>query len=156
MVVPDRMELPVDEVQKITREEIIARAAGAGAKNKGAVRVLLADDHKVVRQVLCNFLRLQSFIREVVEAEDGEEAIRQTDATAPDIIIMDINMPLMNGIEATRILSKRYPKIKIIGLSIQSEDETYKAMKEAGAVAYFNKTEDAHTLMEAIKGFAKI
>lgn len=124
-------------------------------QGKGNLRILLADDHKIVRQSLSNLLSAQPFVKEILEAEDGSDAVRLAKEKNPDIIIMDMNMPKLNGIEATRMINKMNPNLKVIGLSVQVEQETEKAMKDAGAIGYFNKADDAHVLIEALRAFAR-
>ncbi len=115
------------------------------------VRVLLADDHRIVREGIRHLLNEQESIEVVDEADNGEEAVAKAINLQPDIVIMDINMPKMNGIEATRILQARMPNVKVIGLSVQSEQETIEAMTGAGAVAFFNKDQDTSQLVESIR-----
>jgi len=145
-----------DTEMSITLEENLSKEKTAFSKksDKDGIVVLIADDHLIVRQAIANLLLAQPFIKEVIEAGNGEEAIRKAESADPDIILMDINMPTMNGIEATQILCRSNPSLKIIGLSVQHEAEMARAMKDVGAVAYFNKGDDTNSLIETIKNFA--
>jgi signal transduction histidine kinase/DNA-binding NarL/FixJ family response regulator len=120
-------------------------------KDKGGLIVLLVDDHRIVRQSMSAMFKNQEFIKEVIEAEDGEDAVNKSLLYNPDIIIMDLNMPKMNGIQATKTILQSKPDAKIIGLSVQDERQASQAMKDAGAMAYFNKGEDMSSLLETIK-----
>ena len=102
-------------------------------------RVLLVDDHAVVRQGLRSLLDAWPDVEVVGEAGDGIEAIRLTESLQPDVVVMDINMPNMNGIDATRQIRQNNPKIHVIGLSVRQDKETEKAMREAGAAGYLSK-----------------
>ena len=126
------------------------------AKNqtKSQIVILIADDHLIVRQSIANLLGSLPFVKEVIEAGNGEEAIKEAGLRNPDIILMDVNMPVINGIEATQILCQRNPRSKIIGLSVQTESEMAQTMKDVGALAYFNKGDNTSSLIRTIKKFA--
>jgi CheY-like chemotaxis protein/two-component sensor histidine kinase len=149
IVVPDA-QLPMAQEENFSKENTDFREKS----DKEGIVVLVADDHLIVRQSIAVLLLSQPFIKEVIEAGNGEEAIRKVKTSDPDIILMDINMPIMNGIEATQILCGSNPHLKIIGLSVQNESEMAQAMKDVGAVAYFNKGDDTNSLIETIKNFA--
>ncbi len=151
LMVPDKMEGSVLPGNGGVFEEKIFNP---GRTYKEGIIVLVADDHLIIRQSIASLLKSQLFIKDVIEAANGEEAIRKAEEVDPDIILMDVNMPVMNGIEATEILTRRKFRSKVIGLSVQAESEMSQTMKDAGAVAYFNKGDDTHALIEAIKRFA--
>lgn len=112
------------------------------------IRVLVVDDNTLVRNELLRALKTYSDLEIVGEAENGEVAVRLSLHLQPDVIIMDINMPKMNGIEATRQIFHQSPHIKILGLSINHEQTMIKAFLAAGAVQYLNKNgtiEEIHT-----------
>jgi signal transduction histidine kinase len=150
--VPDNRNVLIEE----GKDGQETAASGGSTRGKGTLTILLADDHKIVRQSLSKLLSAQEFVKEIIEAEDGMDAVRKAKEFKPDIVVMDLNMPKMNGIEATKILHEYDPRLKIIGLSVQVELEMANAMKKAGAVAYFNKAEDASGLIEAIRGFSNL
>jgi len=87
-------------------------------------RILLADDHDVVRSGLRALLRTSPDFSIVGEAADGEEAVRMTEKTKPDVVIMDISMPNLDGIAATKIIKERLPDVKVVILTVH-EDEEY-------------------------------
>jgi len=130
----------------------VATAKGVGEKT----RVLVVDDHTVVRQGLSTMLNLHPDIEVVDEAADGEEAIRKARDLQPDVILMDISMPKMNGFEATRIISSEYPHTRIIGLSMHDTEDMADRMIEAGAAAYCKKDGDTAVLLSAILGEGEI
>ncbi|MBL8013329.1 MAG: response regulator, partial [Candidatus Omnitrophica bacterium] len=131
-----------------------AKRAMKDPSQEEGILILVADDHPIVRQSLANLLMAQSFVKEVLEAANGKEAVFKAETCNPDIILMDINMPVLNGIEATRILCSRNPHAKVIGLSVQAEDGIVQTMVDAGAVAHFNKGDDTETLLDAIRKFS--
>ena len=96
-------------------------------------------------------LSSHSDIDVVAEASDGEEAVRLSRKFIPDVILMDISMPKMNGLEATRIIHSEFPHIRIIGLSMYDNDDQAKAMLAAGASAYRVKSDNIDRLLAAIK-----
>lgn len=114
------------------------------------VRVLLVDDHVVMRQGLSSMLGRQPAIQVVGEAADGEEAVQMARELQPDVILMDISMPRMSGIDATRVIHAEAPHIRIIGLSMYDDAETEKSMLNAGAVAFMNKSGHTDALLSVI------
>jgi DNA-binding NarL/FixJ family response regulator len=115
------------------------------------VRVLLVEDHAVVREGLRGVLETYPDIKIVAEAANGEEAVAQTVQFEPDVVIMDINMPKLDGIEATRRITARFPKIIVIGLSVHQASQVEPALLEAGGSAYVTKESAAASLYQAIK-----
>jgi signal transduction histidine kinase/ActR/RegA family two-component response regulator len=114
------------------------------------LRVVLADDHPVLRKGLADMLREQPRIDVVGEAQDGQEALELTLQMLPDVVLMDITMPRLTGIDATRLIRARAPTVRVIGLSMHEDVDMASAMREAGAVAYVNKAEAAETLLAAV------
>ena len=115
------------------------------------IRVILADDHTVFRQGLKSLLSLEKDISIVSEASNGKEAVDYASQLHPDIIIMDINMPVLNGLEATKQIKKELPKTKIIILTSQGDDKSVFSLIEAGADGYLLKDVAAENLISAIK-----
>ena len=115
------------------------------------IRVLLVDDHVVVRQGLSRLLKEESDIEIVGEASDGETAVRMVRQILPDVVTMDINMPGIGGIEATRIIHAEFPQIRVIGLSMFDEGEPARAICEAGAASYMTKSGPSEALVAAIR-----
>ena len=119
------------------------------------IRVLLADDHGVVRKGLRFLLERQPDMEIVGEAADGREAVRLAEASNPDIVIMDIAMPLLNGIEATAQMVKRNPAIAVIILSVHSDEDYLLSSLNAGAKGYLLKDSAEVDLVRAIQAVRK-
>ncbi len=120
-----------------------------------SIRVLLADDHGVVRKGLRFLLERQADMEVVGEAADGREALRLAEASEPDIVIMDIAMPLLNGIEATAQMVKRNPAIGVIILSMHSDEDYLLSALNAGAKGYLLKDSAEVDLVRAIQAVKK-
>jgi len=114
------------------------------------VRVLLADDHSVMREGLRQLLEMEPDIRIVGEAADGETAVELAARVRPDVVLMDIDMPGLDGIEATRAIVRDHPEIRVIGLSMFEEKERARALSEAGAARYLSKSGRSADLIAAI------
>jgi CheY-like chemotaxis protein len=115
------------------------------------IRVLLVDDHAVVRQAFAFALRSELDIEVVGEAGSGSAALDMIRRTLPDIVLMDINMPGMNGIDATRLIRAEFPQVEVIGLSMYESEEQSLAMRKAGAKAYVSKSDSYEALLVAIR-----
>ena len=116
-----------------------------------SIKVLLADDHKILREGLIVLLKKQHDIELIGEAEDGREAVRKTLELKPDVVIMDIGMPELNGIEATRQIKAALPEVNVIALSIHSDKRFVTGMLKAGALGYLLKDSAFNELVKAIK-----
>jgi DNA-binding NarL/FixJ family response regulator len=114
------------------------------------VRIIIADDHRLFREGLVNLLSDSKDIEIIAEAENGNDAIEKAKELNPDIIVMDIGMPILNGVEATGKLVKELPAIKVIALSMHSEKQYIKGMLEDGAAGYLFKNCAYDELIEAI------
>jgi DNA-binding NarL/FixJ family response regulator len=119
-----------------------------------SVKILLADDHKIMREGLKALLEKQLDIQVMAEAENGLEAVRLTRKIKPDIVIMDIGMEELNGIEATRQIVAEVPGVKIIALSMHSDKRFVIEMLKAGAFGYLLKDSAPEELTSAIRAVA--
>jgi len=115
------------------------------------IRILLADDHAVVREGTRQFLERESDLEVVGEAADGEEAVRLVGNLNPDVAIMDISMPNVDGIEATRQIKAKYPKVAVLILSAYDDDQFVFSLLEAGAAGYLLKSVRGNELVNAIR-----
>ena len=115
------------------------------------INVLLADDHTVVRQGLRALLEAEADIRVVGEAENGRQAVMLTKKLLPDVIVLDVAMPLLNGLEATRQITRDVPATKVLILSSYSDDEYVQQLTEEGAAGYLIKQTAANDLLKAIR-----
>ena len=115
------------------------------------IRVLIVDDHVIVREGLRSLLEAQPDIKVAGEATDGEEAVSKTREIQPDIVLMDITMPGMNGLEATRQIRRQSPDAKILALTMHEGDEYFFKILEAGASGYFIKGGSSSELIAALR-----
>jgi two-component system, NarL family, response regulator LiaR len=116
-----------------------------------AIRVLIVDDHAVVREGLRTFLELQDEIAVAGEASDGEEAVRQAEALKPDVVLMDLVMPRLDGVGAMRELRRRLPATRVIVLTSFAEDERLLPAIQAGAAGYLLKNVAPSELARAVR-----
>ena len=119
------------------------------------IRLLLVDDHDVVRTGLRSFLESQEEILVVGEARNGAEALDEAAETKPDIALMDISMPGMDGLEATRRLRKKFPGTQVLALSVHDDKQYFMQMLAAGAAGYLTKQAAADELVAAIRAIAQ-
>ncbi len=115
-----------------------------------SIKIILADDHAIVRSGLARLLQQQEGMEIVGQADSGVSAVALTRQLSPDVVIMDIGMPDLNGIEATRQIIKESPRIKVIGLSMHSSKKYIREMFKAGASGYLLKNCSFEELMEAL------
>jgi two-component system, NarL family, response regulator LiaR len=120
-----------------------------------AIRVLITDDHGVVRQGLRMFLSLDPDIEVVGEAENGEEALSMVRELHPHVVLMDLLMPVMNGMEATKAIRSEMPDVEVIALTSVLEDISVTGVMRAGALGYLLKDAQVEELHRAIRGAAE-
>ena len=108
------------------------------------------DDHAMLRQGLAAHLSRDAQIDVIGEASDGEIAVQKARQLRPDVVLMDVSMPRMNGVEATRIIHAEFPEMVIIALSMYAEPHRAAEMRQAGAKAYVSKSEAAEALVATI------
>lgn len=119
------------------------------------IRILLVDDHSVVRQGLRMFLSLEAELEVVGEAENGAEALVRIGELAPDVVLMDLMMPVMDGIEAIEKAKIQYPDVELVALTSVLEDRSVVQAVKAGAIGYLLKDTEADELCKAIKAAAQ-
>ena len=122
---------------------------------KNPISIIIADDHDIFRDGFRHMVMNEKELAIVGEASNGKELIFEIEKIMPDIVITDIKMPIMDGIEATRILKNKYPNIKIIAMSMFDDDNIIIDMLEAGAMAYLLKNSNRSEILEAIKAVNK-
>jgi len=118
------------------------------------IRVMLVDDHAMVRRGLATFLMVFDDLKLVCEAESGEDAIRRCAESMPDVILMDMVMPGMDGASATRAIHQQFPAVQVLALTSFKEGELIKNALEAGAIGYLLKDVSAEELARAIRAAA--
>lgn len=116
-----------------------------------AIRVLVVDDHKMVREGLQLFLSQEPDLQLVGEATTGQEAISMTDELLPAVVVMDVGLPVMDGIEATRKIRESHPEVQVIALSAHADPYFIDAMKRSGACGYILKDMAFEQLSDAIR-----
>ena len=115
------------------------------------VRVVLADDHAVVRQGIRQFLEEAGDIEVIAEAGDGAEALRLVEVHHPDVAVLDIRMPEVTGVEATRRIKERFPQVRVLVLTAYDDDPYVFALLQAGADGYVLKTASGDELVRAVR-----
>jgi DNA-binding NarL/FixJ family response regulator len=113
--------------------------------------ILLADDHKIVRDGLRSLLEKEPGFKVLAEAKDGREAVRLACELQPEVVIMDIAMPVLNGIEATRQIKARYPEVRVVALSMHADKPYVLRMIKAGASGYLLKNSASKELVLAVR-----
>ena len=121
----------------------------------GKIKVLVADDHTILRQGIKALLDNQEGIEVIGEAKDGREALEIIEETLPDVILMDIAMPGLNGLEATRRIKKKFPRMKVLVLTMYTNEEYIFQILNAGANGYLVKETAFQDLISAIKAVYK-
>jgi two-component system response regulator NreC len=117
-------------------------------------RVLIVDDHKMFRDGLKMVINHEADMEVVGEAENGQRAVESASELQPDVILMDVKMPVMDGIEATRQIHAKMPGIKILALSMYSDNSIISGIMRAGAVGYIIKGDDSQEMYKVIRRVA--
>jgi DNA-binding NarL/FixJ family response regulator len=117
----------------------------------GKISVLLVDDHAVVRQGLRALIECETDLEVVGEAADGREAIAQARAASPEVVLMDVSMPVLNGVEATRQILRILPETRVLALTSYGDEDSVTQMSQAGAMGYVTKQTAANDLLRAIR-----
>lgn len=145
-----RIGLPVGAVP--SGAEVQPTSSGEMTGDAGAIRVLLVDDHTTMRKGLAGLLGRQQGIEVVGEAATGREAIALARTLSPDVVLMDVTMPDINGIDATRTICAEHPGVRVIGLSMHADPDMSVLMQQAGAEVYLSKDGPVEQLLAAIRG----
>lgn len=147
----EKTKMPIQEKEE---SGPTSKRRNTRTESSGKIEILLVDDHEMMRRGLRNMIEVQDDLSIVAEASDGEQAVKLAHEISPDIIIMDINMPVMNGIEATKKITSEIEDIQIIGLSLYKKEEAANNMLGAGASAFLTKDEAFETLSATIRSEA--
>lgn len=115
------------------------------------IRVLLADDHTVLRQGTAELLRREPDLEVVGEAADGEQAVALSQRLQPDVVVMDVRMPTLSGVEATRRIRELCPEVQVLVLTAHDDDRYVFSLLQAGASGYLLKTAPIHDLVDGIR-----
>lgn len=123
--------------------------------SKKLVRVLIVDDHDIVRAGIRMLLDAQPDMAVIGEASNGKEAIEMVNSMEPDVVLMDISMPGMTGIEATRAIKQTNSRVEIVGLTMHAEDRYFFQLLQAGASGYVVKGAAPHELLDAVRAASR-
>jgi two-component system, NarL family, response regulator NreC len=119
------------------------------------IRVLLADDHTLIRSGIATLLQSNKDFQVVGEAEDGEEAVRKTGELKPTVVVLDLSMPKLSGIEATKQIRKKYPDVNVLVLTMHENEEYVYQILKSGAAGYVLKSAGKDELIAAIRAAAR-
>ncbi|MFW6313058.1 MAG: response regulator [Spirochaetota bacterium] len=154
-----RVEVPIRQATPTPGEEpLVSSEPGATPGWQGppeisnGYRIVIADDHRVMRQGLVSIIDEQPNVCVVGEAADGLEAIDLVRELRPDVVIMDVSMPRMDGVQATRRIHREFPDVQVVALSMYDDDHISRTMCEAGAESFVRKTDSSTELLKAIYG----
>ena len=148
-------ELKIESKPGAGRRHRSARAAGPGASGDSVIRILLADDHALVRQGFRMILEAQPDMEIVGQAGNGREAVELAEKLKPDVVVMDVAMPELNGIEATRRLAASTPRTRVLALSMHKDSVYVREILRAGARGYLLKDSGDADLVAAVRAVAK-
>ncbi|MFP4642584.1 MAG: response regulator [Dehalococcoidia bacterium] len=124
------------------------------SSNRNEINIILADDHPLMRQALRDVLLKHPDFNIVAEVNDGDEAVRLATELTPDVVIMDISMPVMDGLEATRQIKAKCPQVGVLTLTIYSDTEHILGMLQAGSAGYLTKSVYGEEVVHAIRALA--
>lgn len=129
----------------------MVEATSKSGSNRSKTRIMLADDHPLLRQALRDVLEKQPDFEVIAEASDGEEAVKLATEMLPDIVIMDISMPTLNGLEATKQIKASNPSIAVLVLTVHSDSEHILSILRAGAGGYLTKSVYGDEVIHAVR-----
>jgi DNA-binding NarL/FixJ family response regulator len=148
----DAVEYLTKPVEPTALVPIIYKLLGVVTKR---IKVLIVDDHTVVRDGIRALLTLQKDISVVGEAVDGKEAVEKVLQLSPDVVLMDIVMPVMNGLEATKHICKEYPQTKVLMLTQYADEENIVMSEQFGAYGFIPKSAASSQLLDGIRGVSR-
>ena len=129
----------------------MVEATSKSGSNRSKTRIMLADDHPLLRQALRDVLEKQPDFEVIAEASDGEEAVKLATEMLPDVVIMDISMPTLNGLEATKQIKASNPSIAVLVLTVHSDSEHILSILRAGAGGYLTKSVYGDEVIHAVR-----
>jgi two-component system, NarL family, response regulator LiaR len=135
----------------ISSNPVAPQAAEGNMSSKPKIRVLIVDDHDMVRQGLSVFIEAFPDLELVGQAANGAEAVKQCAALSPDVVLMDLKMPVMDGVEATRAIRAAHPGIQVVALTSYKDEELVQGVLEAGAIGYTLKNASIDDLAEIVR-----
>lgn len=153
LIVPETLEPlpPVLPVTPLEREEPVESTEAPKRTGAETIRILLVDDHKIVREGLSRMLRRVPDIEVIADASNGQIGVEMAREMHPDVVVMDISMPVMNGLDATRVIASEMPEIKVLGLSMYTGEDMADSMLQAGAAGMLSKDAPVESLITAIR-----
>ena len=154
LTVPAKLDTAARRKRRITDVKPKRQTASGGQSEMSRLRVLFVDDHQMIRKAIINMMDNNPAIEVAGEAADGLEAIEQVKHLKPDVVVMDVSMPKMNGIDATRHITETFPNVRVVGLTMLEDDEIASQMQQAGAESVVCKTALSADLLKAIYGSA--
>ncbi len=150
-VPPAETRKPDGGLEAVAAAQTPDKDGDAARPHPNPIRVLLVDDHAMVRQGLRSVLDGYADLNIIAEAGDGEEAVTLAGLLKPDLIVMDVNLPRLDGIEATKRIRRDHPETAVVGLSVNQAEHVARAMRDAGAAAFLTKESAADQLYETIE-----
>jgi NarL family two-component system response regulator LiaR len=130
------------------------KASSASTKRSPKTRIVLADDHPLLRQALKDVLQKENTFEIIGEAADGEEAVKFASELTPDVVIMDISMPNLDGLQATQQIKEKYPNVAVLVLTVHTDDECILEILKAGAAGYLIKSAFGDEVIHAVRAVA--